>query len=272
MKYTFFLLAIAFFASCEQTVTDPEWPPFQERLVIKAMLQPSTGDSLLVTCMVRKTLPLQESYSEGKTFITDANVTIDVAGEAVTLLHSSVVQDQYQGRIRRVAGATYNLNVTRGAMHALSTLSLSAAAVVFDSLYSKPSDVNSYETVYIVRFTPDRQQQHAYAIQFEYLNQGRWFDVGEILYWNGNASGSVVRYLSHGQVEASMTQYAFPNDRFRTRMTLYNKAYYEYFNSRYNYYSGDPFDNEPTNPDFNVTGDGFGFFWYELPGEWVEFP
>ena len=92
-----------------------------------------------------------------------------------------------------------------------------------------------------------------------------WAESDNIeLEYDGKRDGDLLR--------GSSTIWAYGNrPRLRYILVLRNGVYEDYNDARWSWESGDsPFEPEPTNPPFNITGDGIGFFWYEYRGDPVE--
>jgi len=249
----FFCLA---FAGCEQKVSNPAWPEYQERMVLNAHLS-ITPDSTIITCNLGKTSPLNQPFDYKATRLSNATITVERDGD--TLLLTPAMTPRYSSSADynyRVAAETkltqhYTIHAQWGQMNLQGSISPTVnVATAFDTFYIK-TDSNHTDVhycVYRLRLVPG----YNYHVMFG-KNLFRYSYKEEI---NGNdipTAGAVVERVSHSLVKGTW-YYSIS----ATSMD-YNDPYSH--NS-----SDDPFGGDGSNPRHNVFGDGFGLFSYEVTG------
>lgn len=161
------------------------------------------------------------------------------------------------------------LTIRHGGKTAHATLQAREAATRFSSLNIQPSpgEFDGYTVTYTIP-APGLETFTECMVEYYEDGLGYWYEMQRF----------TLPHLANrpnGMLEGQFMIWVFDRQGSRTRMrytlTVHNKAYEDYVNSRWNVNRGDsPFDPPQKNPPFNVTGDGIGFFWYEVTGPPVE--
>jgi hypothetical protein len=272
MKGAAGLFLLAFLVSCETNMTDDDWPEHETKLVIVAALR-LQNDSVYVYCRVSRTMGLGEKFNLEDAMVYDAEVKLVNDGATHDIPHR---RDHYPfaGAVnyfavipRRVTDA-YTLTVRKGKLSARSALTCSGVPLNFDSMMVNrmSQKFGALVEVKFVLATPTHRMH--YGIQVEHqLVDGSWTALSR------GPSGTYL-YSRTNPTAASFVYYSdIDNGKERCTISARSPEYSFFRDSRHNdNYSGSPFEPEGKNPPFNITGDGIGFFWYELVGEPVEIP
>ncbi len=258
-------------AACERTVEGPDWPEYQEKLVVTAFIR-LERDSVFAHARVNRTLPLGEPFDFARAMVNDADLSVanDGASYIVPRDESSSRFDFNYGAVTaRSADERYALTVRHGGKTARASLRTKDSATRFTTIDVEQSPTGSEE--YTLTYTIPAAGSDIFT---ECLVEKYDSRMG---YW-GEWSRYTLPNLANrpnGMIEERFLIWLFDGSgsklRIRYTLTVRNKAYEDYINSRWSWTSGDsPFDPPQKNPPFNVTGDGIGFFWYEIVGEPVE--
>jgi hypothetical protein len=270
MKFPLLLLLVLFFAACETDVNNPDWPDHEPRLVITASVRLTT-DSAFVFCRVSRTMGLGEDFRVDRVMVNDAEVSILNDGKARPIPYRQnydpfTSDANYVAVFPRGSFTEYTLTVRRGNMYARSSLSIPDVPLMMDTVIVRRIQLGTWverEFQYVLS-TPVLRMRYDMQLE-EQVTGGAWLEVPwrpwtflDVV-WTSPTAGSF-RYGS------------FINS-VRGRYTIIARSpeYNNYENSRWNSdHSGSPFEPQAKNPPFNITGDGIGFFWYELVGKAVE--
>lgn len=274
MKHLCLILSALFLLNaCEQTVDTPDWPVYNETLVIAAFLR-IEQDSLFTHVRVNRTLPLNVPFDQTRAMVNDAELWMDNGGDrfAVPRDESYYPYDfdfNYGTVTPRSTNEHFTLTVRQGDKTAYATIQTSEAATRFTSVDIRPTP-GEYDA-YTVRYTIPAPGLDAYTecvVEYYEDGMGYWYEMQRF----------TLPHLANrpdGLLAGDFKIWVFGRQGQQTRvrytLTVRNKAYEDYVNSRWNVNTGDsPFDPPQKNPPFNVTGDGIGFFWYERTGAPVE--
>ncbi len=276
MKTTYILLPLVVlaFAGCENTVDNPEWPEYKEQLVVTAFVRHNTDDSVFVHTNVRKTLPVWEKYEVTKCLVPDAQVVLTGGNGSHTIALTSQQSSSYDKTV--ILSPDNNKYTLRTDWHGLSAYSTVELPVEKTAALEAAFITQQYSDYpYIgIRFPRATDPGLSYRIEVEYKNDAaqEWTFYRSQRYvpddynwgFENNADGTIMFRFAVGIGTVKF--------HIRVRINVISKQYKEYVNSVWSYYSGDDFFDAPNkNPDFNVHGDGIGFFYAEVEGEWKEF-
>ena len=257
-----FLVAVS---GCEQEITDPDWPPYVERLVIAASLEVA-DDSLLLLCRVTRTLPLDVEYSETAALLNDATVTVlcDGVEYAITsdpFPHYGPPYQNYSAIVPRHGAGEVQLRVRHGGKTATSTLQLPDLPP-FDTLGISTEQWG--DTIVFARMFPADIRA---SYQFNIYTTPKAFRTRSARWSEFRAEtddGTGAWYSAESVRGFAGIAYC--------RVTIISPEWELYSGMRWIWNgNGDPFDNSSgKNPPFNVTGDGIGFFWSVITGPATE--
>jgi hypothetical protein len=272
-KYFLAILTLLTFAACEQTVEGPDWPAHDEKLVVTSFLR-LEHDSIFAYARVNRTLPLSERFDMQKAMVNDAVLQVTSGGRSFPIdfdpgFFPFDYDFNYHAVAARGSDDAFTLSVRHGSKTASATVLVKAAAIRFTDLRVERSSTGYEE--YIIHYSipaPGQDTDISCGIEYWDPNMGGWYEMYSVTLPN-------LANRPNGMLEGSFPIWSFERPgsthRIRLILTVRNRAYQDYSNSRWQWNTGDsPFDPPQKNPPFNVTGDGFGFFWYEIVGEPVE--
>ena len=275
MKKTLPLLLplLLFLAACENTVDTDDWPAHDEKLVVTGYLRVE-DDSIFAYARVNRTLPLGERYDPAKAIVNDAELIVSNGNRTFPIgraqgFYPYNFDFNYGAVSERGSDDSYSLTVRQGGKTATASLAVRSAVLRFDSIWFETVNNNGWnETVLHYRIpAPGKETDVEVLFEGWDLNSSTWWEV-----WTTSIPSSANR--PNGMVEGFfnfITRVGGVTSRYRYTLIARNRAYQDYINSRWDWNTGDsPFDPPQKNPPFNVTGDGIGFFWYEIVGEPVE--
>ena len=262
------VLALAL-VSCEEVVNDVEWPDHAPLLVVRASLALTAPDSAEVECLVRHTVPLSQPIDVDRTNVTDAVVHVYLDGDSVQLAH--VGYGVYHGRVSLAGALRARLEARWNGRVATSELDAVYRPIVPDTLVEVPEPSMPQFTRFRVVFTPMRTRGVTYSVDQEVWSSAsrKWLESMSYTWRDGATNAWNVSSTADGRIVMIMPRYSTLPTRLRIR-TL-SAEYEAYDKARYNEFGGDILAGDPVNPNFNVRGDGIGFFWSETPGAWHTF-
>lgn len=262
------VLALAL-VSCEEVVNDVEWPDHAPLLVVRASLALTAPDSAEVECLVRHTVPLSQPIDVDRTNVTDAVVHVYLDGDSVQLAH--VGYGVYHGRVSLAGARRARLEARWNGRVATSELDAVYRPIVPDTLVEVPEPSMPQFKQFRVVFTPMRGRGVTYSVDQEVWSPSsrKWLESMSYTWRDGATNAWNVSSTADGRIVMIMPRYSTLPTRLRIR-TL-SAEYEAYDKARYNEFGGDILAGDPVNPNFNVRGDGIGFFWSETPGAWHTF-
>lgn len=260
--------------ACERTVEEPDWPEHEEKLVVTAFLR-LERDSIFAYARVNRTLPLGDRFDLAKVMVNDADVRMENGDRSFPInkvlgFYPFDFDFNYSAVTMRGSDDNFALTVKQGGKTASAAFRVIPVATRFTTLRverSAQADADYLATYQIPASGPETEIEC--LVEF-------WY---EIYYgWQQMYSIKLPNQANRpdGMLEGSFPFWTFgwqgTKQRIRYTLIARNHAYEDYLNSRWGYgTSGDsPFDPPRKNPPFNVSGDGIGFFWYEIVGEPVE--
>ncbi len=261
----FTLLLVA----CENDIDNPDWPDHDPKLVITASVS-FTTDSVFVFCRVSRTMGLGEDFSIDRAMVNNAEVNILNDGKAKSIPYRQnydpfTSDANYVAVFPRGAFTEYVLTVRHGALNARAALSIPDIPLRFDSLTMSVFSPGWFERE--IRYslaTPLSRMRYDLLIE-EQQSSGQWMEAP----WR---PWTLIDGTFTATTSGSFRYGSLPDAR-RGRYTLVARSpeFRNYENSRWDSdYSGSPFEADAKNPPFNITGDGIGFFWFDLVGDPVE--
>ncbi|MBE0645986.1 MAG: DUF4249 family protein [Bacteroidetes bacterium] len=274
MKKTFIVItSLLLLAACEQTVDTNDWPAHDEKLVVTGYLH-LEHDSIFTYARVNRTLPLGEKFDLRKAMVNDAELRVENGNRSFPInwvqgFYPYDFDFNYSAVVARGDDDDFVLTVKQGGKIATAEIHAKTAPTRFTDLRVERSS-SGYE-MYDVSYSmpaPGADTDLRCLIEYWTSDFGSWYEMYTLeLPSQPNRPGGIL------QGTFQLWAYARPGSKPRIRYTLIarNRAYQDYINSRWDWSGGDsPFDPPQKNPAFNVTGDGIGFFWYEIVGEPVE--
>ncbi|MFZ1731047.1 MAG: hypothetical protein WBQ23_08420 [Bacteroidota bacterium] len=267
-------LSLLLFAACENTVDTPDWPAHDEKLVVTGFLR-IEHDSLFAYARVNRTLPLGEKYDLQKAMVNDAELQVTNGSRSFPIPHTQGFYPfdfdfNYGAVTTRGSDDSFVLSVMLGGKTATAALQAKFSATRFTNIRVETSPDDKY--LYIVTYLiPAPGPDTDVECLMEYWSPGfnNWYKIhSERLPWLATRPDGVLegRFIFWGAGSGSVSK-----QRIRYTLIARNSAYQDYINSRWDWINGDtPFDPPQKNPRFNITGDGIGFFWYEVVGDPVE--
>jgi hypothetical protein len=269
----FMLFLFVLLAACEQSVDTDDWPAHDEKLVVTAFLR-LERDSVFAYARVNRTLPLGERFDMQKAMVNDADLRVDNGSRSFPLdrddgFYPFEFDFNYSFVTSRGSEDTFLLTARHGGRHAAASLVAKSAATRFTDVRidRSGSGLEDYIATYTIP-APGSDTDVECLVEFWSSDFDTWFELYSFsLPKQANLPGGMLQ--GSFQIWAYDRQGSKP--RLRYRLSVRNRAYRDYINSRWQWNTGDsPFDPPQKNPAFNVTGDGIGFFWYEIVGESVE--
>jgi hypothetical protein len=271
-KYFLSILTLICLTACEHTVDEPDWPEHDEKLVVTSFLR-IENDSIFAYARVNRTIPLSERFDLQKAMVNDAALQIRNGSRSFPIQFDPGFfpfdfDFNYHAVVARGSEDDFTLTVRQGGKTAVASLLVLSAATRFTDLRMERS-TSGYEELDVHYTIPAPGQDTDISCAVEYWDpMGGWYEMHTITLPN-------VANRPNGMLEGIFHMWSFDrggsNSRYRYILTVRNRAYQEYAKSRRDWNPGDsPFEPPRKNPSFNVTGDGFGFFWYEIVGDPVE--
>jgi hypothetical protein len=243
------VLFVFAFVACEQTVTNPKLPEYQERMVMKAQLS-ITPDSTVVTCDLGRTMPLNQSIDYETTRLNGACITVERGSDTLRLLPARpcyVPPDyNYRAAAATKQAGTFSIHVQYGKMHLQGSVSIvqnisTVLDTIYVPVYSPPPDMP--HCVFRLRVVPGMDYQV------------RFLDG-----WEENFYGSDTPV--QGAVIERTSYFGFPKGIHFYTVTAMSMNFYDLRPNG----SHDIFSSAGENPPHNLTGDGMGFFSYQITG------
>lgn len=266
------LLLLLSLAACEQSVDTDSWPAHDEKLVVTGFLR-LENDSIFAYARVNHTLPLGERYDPAKAIVNDAELIVSNGNRTFPLVRAQGFYPyefdfNYGAVTERGSDDHYTLTVRQGGKTAAASLEVRSTVLQFDTVWIETVDYQSWKEFILHYRIPDPGKNTDADFLLEYWDPtaSSWYE-----YWTYRLPNNTNR--PDGMLEGSFNLHMLPDSKTPIRYTLTarNRAYQDYTNSRWERGGGDTtFDPPHKNPPFNVTGDGIGFFWYEIVGEPVE--
>lgn len=260
--------ALLFIMGCEETVENPELP-YEEKIVIKSYVVAGEKE---VFVSISKTLPLIEKYTFDAALIKDAEVTIICPEGSFNALYDSEIK-VYKAIIPAIkVGARYELDVKWKGKKAKASTSIPAlpsiiklsTIVDYDSKYRYTRDYTltcdfSYDPNICVGLLGDvlSSEKRSDSVTMEYS-----YDILNSFYNAKTAigNGEYIRFKK----TSSLYIYNNNNNSYK-----YNSVFFAAFDAPYHAMNlsgsrygnnDDIFGSSGSNPKFNISGDGIGYF------------
>jgi hypothetical protein len=286
-KCAYFLLFLLALSGCE-VVTDTNGLPYQDLIVVKGYVQDGQPvDSILFT----QTLPLNVTYTNAQTIISGVSGYISVDGQQYPLQYADSGYYNCPGLVGH-AGKTYALDASWNGLHVHGVTTVPILPVI-DSVYLTPgrTDTNqgfidsfyvndtihydtaftTYNVVGALWVYTESIKGAALSINYDYYhslgtltNDSEWFPGiiyggGEPVYLDTSMKGSI---WASSPFSLFGTDSIARGQKYRADVYSYDPAYYNFLQTQYNsqYNNGVFSSGGGLNPDWNVSGDGFGIF------------
>ncbi len=259
------VLMVAFVLNgCETSVTDTTIVlPYQEEIVVQGLI---TAGKPVENILIQRTLPPLQKWTIAEAEIRDAVATIR-SGDRVWPLRYVQFGIYTVDSLIPEAGKTYQIEVQWKGKTVTATTVIPEVPVL-DSITLK-RDVGGcftqYDTAIVVYAHPHPEPNVVYRA----ATYGRSdFDRDTVLYllqpsyqvFRGKDTDGTGKLSIEALYRCYFEQ--GPNaepDTVYVEVTGYEPAFYDYYNSKDNN-GGGPFEGDPSAIKWNVTGDGFGFF------------
>ncbi|MAT40601.1 MAG: hypothetical protein CL946_13470 [Ectothiorhodospiraceae bacterium] len=262
-----------FLTGCEQQVADPDWPPFEEKLVVTGYAELLESDSLYISCQVGRTLPLDQPHDYHDYDVLDAEV------HASGMTGGAKVLPVFDGGVYRrqvdfdtSVGKRVRIDVEWENYHCWGEAELDFTTVAVDTMYFLPTQYSPYM---IAVFRPLKNRSVIYKIYTQVYDEfyGRWVWFNNHTYPSRWYSYEFTE-LSDGAVQLRTYMPSGSTiDSVRTRITILSEAYYTMQQDDDNQFNDfGPFAPEEPSRKFNIQGEGIGYFWYQISGDWVTRP
>jgi hypothetical protein len=267
MKQIFIIvmILIIFFqlSGCEPVIIDAQFP-YQEKIIVRGILQ---DRSTINNIKISKTLPPLENYSEEKSFITDANVSIEVNQIKYPLFYAG--QGNYKNdNVIVKSGLEYKLLVDWNGK------SISASTRIPDRTIIDKTEQRVYrcscQQHWVIEvsavFRPstnavyiggmDEIKNNVITSRFMTLDIKRTKDTSE--------DGKIHLIILEFNTPDTVTSLNYVKNLTRF-VESYDEPFYNYFRSKNNGVSQSEIDENifgtnGGNVQWNVTGNGFGLF------------
>ena len=276
------LLLLPFLTGCEESLTDTNIViPYEKELVVQGFL--SEG-SEVDTIWITRTLPPLERWTIEKAAITDADAVVTVDGVEHRLRHLAKGRYVLEG-VTKVSGTSYALRVTADGLTATATATiptpteiedLSADTVIDGCDFSEgPGGPGGVETTdaFEITATFRLREKTVYSAFAETIETSTYRNPdGEIDTFSYRSGGYPMFLFRDGAIDYDWTLYqrclydqgpgyTFRIDTVYVRLHTYEPAFTSYYETRWNGDDNDLlFGPSEGGPDWNVEGDGFGWF------------
>ncbi len=267
------ILPLLFLSACENTVDTDGWPAHEDKLVVTGFLR-IEHDSLFAYTRVNRTLPLGEKFDLQKAMVNDAEIQVTNGSRSFPIPRAQGFYPldfdfNYGAVTTRGSDDDFSLTVKQGGKTASAALQVKTTVTRFTELRVEPSSSGwqEYDVYYSIP-APGQDTDLRCVIEWWNTDFSTWHEITNVNLPNvANRPGGML----DGSFQIWGVFYKGMKTRLRYTLIARNRAYHDYINSRWDWSGGDsPFDPPQKNPRFNVTGDGIGFFWYEIVGEPVE--
>ena len=257
---------------CEETLTDTDVRlPYRNELVVQGFLTAGTEDD---TILITHTLPPLEEWSIEKAAVTDADVRLESDDETYPLVHIGQGRYRLDG-VHPLSGKAYTIIVQWKGLTVTGTATIPMAPEILNVTTDTVQDGCSYYFGDGTSFVADEIR-----ILADYAPHGNdmYSTRLGISYSSNNGPGHIDEGYSHFLVPIDSTKtskravvyaeclsddypYVRQYDTVFLDLVEYEGAFRSYYETRWN--GGDDdlfFDGTGRHPDWNVSGDGFGWF------------
>lgn len=259
-------------AGCEETLsgTDVELP-YREELIVQGFL---TADDGTDTILITRTLHPLEKWSIDKAAVTDATVSVTGEGTAHPLEHVGNGRYVILG-LRPVAGRRYTLNVAWKNLKVTATAFVPATPEVLDlyldtikggcDYYFEEEDpYRAHEVRAIVEYVPHEANMNSaqLGISYSYNGTERFTERGyNDFVYQIISTGTTNRAVVNQRCYSDSDPYVYDVDTLHLRFFEYEASFRDFYETRWNGHDDDLFFGPSgVQPLWNVTGDGFGWF------------
>ena len=267
MRNTLIILLLAF-AGC-QTLTNTNDLPYEDLIVVKGMVQ---SGQPVQNIYFTHTLPLNVTYSASQAILTDVSGHITVDGKQYPLQYADSGLYSCPSLIGE-SGKTYILDADWNGKHVHSETTI-PQPVQIDSLLvtdvqidsgKSPDPSRKFYTIagnllVLIEAKPGGAYALTYSAQSGITGDTTWFIGGPGIVVNDPTPNAVSLWLSYNGVSNSGDSLSYINKPLKAIVYSYDPHYYDFITSYNPNQSFDIFSSGGINPNWNVTGDGFGIF------------
>ena len=258
------LASVVLLAGCETSVTDTTIKlPYQEELVVQGMISAGRPvENILVT----RTLPPLQVWSIDAAELKDAEVTVRSGERTWKLEYVSYGRYAAEDLVPE-EGKTYEMEARWNGLTVKATTYVPFTPTV-DSIvlrYRTGECFGATDTALVVVTYPAPEEGVVYrALSYASVGEGRdstlyLLQPGYRVYRTKDTDGD-------GQLSIEALTRCYFGEEERTEMDTiivdvegYEPAFYDYYTTKDNNNRG-PFEGDPTAITWNVSGDGFGYF------------
>ena len=273
LRFALGIIACCSLAACEQVV-DSTGLPYSDQMVVKGYIQDGEPvDSIYFS----HTLPLDIAYSPDKAQLSDVSATITVDGKAYPLVYRDSGLYACPGLIGQ-AGKTYALDASWGGKHIHGETTVPILPVI-DTISVSVMGIDSFvtydsgRTIYSI---------DAWALSYVNAAPGSVFSSNTYVkiqstvtgdsVWSGPeiSYGGYIPLVKDTSGAAWISNYFHPTKfgsltatprTYELVLYQYDPKYWDLEETLYRSYDErDAFSTGGLNPEWNVTGDGFGLF------------
>lgn len=257
---------------CEETLSGTDFElPYREELIVQGFL---TADGSTDTIRITRTLPPLDKWTIEKGAVTDAVAVISSEGVDYPLTH--IEKGKYIARgLNPTIGKSYTINVTWKNLKLTGTATIPQAPenprIFLDTLeggcdyYSIDGESVKADMIrLILEYVPHGANMNSARVSLSYSYQGvpQFRDVGfDYFFYDIDSSGGTNQAMVYERCYFSDNQFEQKLDTIFLDFTEYEAKFRNFYETRWNG-SGDDLFFGPSgdHPDWNITGDGFGWF------------
>ena len=268
-----FLALLPFLSACEETLTDTNIEiPYEKEIVVQGFL---TEGSEVDTIWITRTVPPLEQWTIEKAAITDADAVVTVGGVEHRLRHLAKGRYVLEG-VTKVSGTSYALRVTSDGLTVTATAMIPAPTEIEDLSANTVIDGCDFmETTdaFEITATFRLREKTVYSAFTETIETLIYRNAdGELDTFSFRNGGYPMFLFRDDAVDYDWTLYqrclydqgpgkTFRIDTVYVRLHTYEPAFTSYYETRWNGDDNDLlFGPSEGGPDWNVEGDGFGWF------------
>ncbi len=239
---------------CEEIVDDPGTLPYEEKLVIRSIVEAGKGmDSILIT----RTLPPLDAYVEEKAWVHNALVLVRHNGITDTLIDGGRGR-YYKPGIVPQPGGVYELDVVWNNKHASAVTRIPQYPTIISTRRNhKTNRWGDQIDVLEARIKPFPGT--VYSSTYMYYIPGMP-GYTESTYINELYRLSDTTSTGELVIPTESYNYSSGHIDYKISVQAYDEAYYAYFTSYINGNDDDGPFSQNRNVKWNVQGDGIGMF------------
>ncbi len=256
---------------CEETLSGTEFSlPYKEELMVQGFL---TAGNAADTILITRTLPPLDEWTLDKAVVTDAAGTITGDGREYPLIHVGTGRYYAEG-LRPVPGTRYTLNVRWKNLGVTATATIppvpELVGVYTDTV---PGNCDFYvdgelyranEVRVVVEYVPHGANMNSATVDISYSYNGvpQFREEGyPSFFYDIDSSGNTNKGIVSRRCYAPGDPYALRIDTTFVHLLEYEADFRNFYDTRWDGSGNNVFFGPSgEHPDWNVTGDGFGWF------------